>query len=288
MKFKYLSLSICCLFFLSSCAKDTGRARSQNQDKVNPQVQDPLKGKSNSEILNMKYDSLAMTCVLSAEFNSENQVVASHVLGAESLETNSIELNLASNLSQASAIAQDKMTDPPPSPVTNNNEKTVFDLKAQLAADPTLKDEQLNAKMVLNDEERDTSLELRIKPVIFFESLNLKNGSSVYLMKHSPSLKMSYSFTLRRDDRNSTTIPGNFNEALYEGIPFRQIITSETVAGKLKNFIVNCELKGTFKTGGVNYSDQWLKIDCSKPAEAGRENLHQKNCQDGKPVPGLI
>jgi hypothetical protein len=251
---------------------------------VNPQVQDQLKGKSNSEILNLKYDTLAMTCILSAEYKSVDQHVASQETDVKSFGANSIEWNLASNLSQTNTIAQDKMTDPPPSPVTNNNEMTVFDLKAQLAADPNLVDEQLNAKMVLNEEERDTSLELRIKPVIFFESLNLKNGSSVYLMKHSPSLKMSYSFTLRRDDRNSTTIPGNFNEPLYEGIPFRQIITSETVAGKIKNFIINCELKGTYKTGEVNYADQWLKIDCSKPAEAGRENLYQKNCQDGKPI----
>ena len=262
-KFYNLAVSSCICVFVSSCAYEPDRNRPARDGIANPQVKDVLKGKTNAEIINLKYDSLAMTCSLISEFETADEM-------------------------SEFKMSEPPQSNPPSSPVTNDREKTVFDVKAQLAVDPTLKEEQKNAKMELDEGNRKLSAALRIKPVMFIESLNMKHDSSVYIMKHSPALTLAYSFTVAIDDRNSTTFEGLFKDPVHEGVPFKNLITTETLDGKKRSYFVICDFKGGIKKDNGNFADQWLRIDCSKPAEPGRENLHQKNCHGGKPIPDTI
>jgi hypothetical protein len=139
------------LVFVSSCAyeRDSGL---RPDPKPKPQVNDVLKDKANHEILDYKYQSLALSCEIVSEVAAQDEAESSMSLAAEEAET----------------------TPPAAEPVVNEGAKTKFDLVAQMSVDSKLEKEQTNAKMEVVEDARKLTLKLKIKPVLFIQSLNLK------------------------------------------------------------------------------------------------------------------
>jgi hypothetical protein len=252
------------LVFVSSCAyeRDSGL---RPDPKPKPQVNDVLKDKANHEILDYKYQSLALSCEIVSEVAAQDEAESSMSLAAEEAET----------------------TPPAAEPVVNEGAKTKFDLVAQMSVDPKLEKEQTNAKMEVLEEALKLTLKLKIKPVLFIQSLNLKVESTVYIMKYTPTFKLAYTYMTSSANRESS-VEGQFEALVYEGVPFKGKISTETVNGKPTNFYAKCDLKGQMKSDKDDLATHWLRIDCSKPAEQGKEALHAANCRAGMPVPDDI
>ena len=259
---------IIALAFISSCAyeRDTGLRKDP---RPGTQVKDVLVGKNNFEILDYKYQNLALNCEIVSEVAEPE--------GDES----------SMRLLPDVVVENPTPTPPAGEPVTNTGARTKFDLIAQLSIDPRLEKEQTNAIMELQEDSRKISLRLKIKPVIFIKSLNLKVESTVYIMKHTPTLKLAYTYTASTQNRASS-VEGQFEADVNEGVPFKGRFNSETVDGKTTNYFAKCDLKGQIKSDKDDLATQWMRIDCSKPAEQGKEALHAANCRAGMPVPDNI
>ena len=256
------------LAFISSCAyeRDSGLRKDP---RPKPQVNDVLVGKANYEILDYKYANLDLNCEMISE-------VAEPESGESSIRP------------LPEVVAETPAPKPPAiEPVTNNGPKTKFDLLAQMSIDPKLEQEQTNAKMELVEDSRKLTLKLKIKPVLFIQSLNLKVESTVYIMKHTPTLKLAYSYVTETQSRQSS-VEGQFEAPVNEGVPFKALFSSETVDGKTTNYFAKCDLKAQIKSDKDDLATQWMRIDCSKPAEQGKEALHAANCRAGMPVPDDI
>lgn len=256
------------LAFISSCAYERDPGLRQDP-RPKPQVNDVLVGKANYEILDYKYQNLALNCE-----------IVSEVVVPEDTE---------SSIHTLPEVAVETPTPNPPAgePVVNNGAKTKFDLLAQMSIDPKLEKEQTNAKMEVEEDARKLSLKLKIKPVLFIQSLNLKIDSTVYIMKHTPTLKLAYTYTTSTQNRDSS-VEGQFEAPVNEGVPYKALFSTETVDGKGTNYFVKCDFKGQIKSDKDDLVTQWLRIDCSKPAEKGKEALHAANCRAGMPIPDDI
>lgn len=256
------------LAFISSCAYERDPGLRQDP-KAKPQVNDVLKDKANHEILNYKYQNLALNCEIVSEVASPND--------AESSMRTLPEV----------AVEEPAPNPPAANPVVNEGTKTKFDLVAQMSVDPKLEKEQTNAKMEVVEDTRKLTLKLKIKPVLFIQSLNLKVESTVYIMKYTPTLKLAYTYVTSSPNRDSS-VEGQFEAPVNEGVPFKGLFSTETVDGKTTNYYAKCDLKGLMKSDKDDLSTHWLRIDCSKPAEQGKEALHAANCRAGMPVPDDI
>jgi hypothetical protein len=256
------------LAFISSCAYERDPGLRQDP-RPKPQVNDVLVGKANYEILDYKYQNLALNCEIVSEVVNPNDTESS-----------------MSTLPEAT-VETPAPNPPATEPVVNNGNKTKFDLLAQMSVDPKLEKEQTNAKMEVDEETRKLTLKLKIKPVLFIQSLNLKVESTVYIMKHTPTLKLAYTYTTSSQNRD-TSVEGQFEAPVNEGVPFKGLFSTETLDGKTTQYYAKCDLKGQVKSDKDDLATQWLRIDCSKPAEQGKEALHAANCRAGMPIPDNI
>lgn len=252
-----LTLSVA--VFLTSCAYENDPGlQPKPKPSPKPAVNDVLKGKSSAEVLNLKYKNLKASCELTF---------------------------VTVPAAQVTAASEDAGVVPPTAPVTNDKNKTTYDLKAQLAVDPKL-EKNVEALMVEAQGSTELSLKLDIKPVLFIEGLNLKKDKLVYVMKYTPSLTFEYTYSEQNaDGRSSVKGTGSLNE----NIPSEQILKSVENADKsVVNHVLKCELKSEVNVDNKDVADQWLKIDCAAKPEPGKEAEHAAHCKPAGEAPEAV
>ena len=250
-----LTLSIAAL--LTSCAYENDPGlQPKPKPSPKPAVNDVLKGKSSAEVLNLKYKNLKASCELTLV---------------------TVPPTPAQDVVDTLPAPQDSSVTPPAAPITNDKNKTAYDLKAQLAVDPRL-EKSVEAVMVEAQGATELTLKLNVKPVLFIEGLNLKKDKLVYVMKYTPALTFEYTYTEQNTDtRSSVKGTGSLNENIIS----EQVLKSVENADKsIVNHVLKCELKSEVNTDNKDVEGQWLKIDCGSKPEPGKEAEHAAHCKE--------
>lgn len=229
------------LFVFSSCNKS---GSSNSSDKIRPdqkpQVIDVLKGKSKSQVLDIKYKELKAVCSLKSEKAVRGEAVFFH--------ENNIEL----------------MAPPadPVNPISNPTASSViYDLKLQQVADSQLSNE-VKAKLSTSIEDKTLKLGMTFKPVQFLESVDLSINQRRYIMKHSPS--MSYAVTYELDNEGSL-IQGNTEATIYEKIEGQKNTFLKMKIGiNIYYFSLECNLERAINNSdpdlAAEFESQWTAI----------------------------
>lgn len=254
MKFSFIILSIAAL--LSSCAyeNDPGLKPKTGGDNAKSEVKDSLKGKTATEVLNLKYTSAAADCKLEMK-------------------------EVKPQSAEATAAAVNPPA--PTAPVTNPTEnEMLFDLKLQSAADPELK-KTVAGKLTNTTEGRVVTVALTMKPQVGDKTV--KSDSQVFFLKHAPVVAYDYSFTVE-DSKGAITINGTGE--MYEKVPLAKTVGQSKVTGadgKETKFdhVLTCTINSEIKADSADkeeFAAQFDSIDCAKPPVKGKETLYKDNC----------
>lgn len=241
---KVKSYVLACALVLVSCSKEKdSNFQSRIKFDAKPQVKDLLKGKSNSEVLKMKYKELALNCSLLTEKITRGQ----QTFDSESAST----------------------TPPPPAdPVTNPKENSiVYNLKLQQLVDRELTKE-VTGKLTTAKDGQVLNVEMTFRPVSFQEALNVDINNKKYLMKHSPIIGYLLKYSLIHTD--TSTIVGKVQGRIFEKIEGQKsdIIAIE-IGNDKYNFVLDCGLQRTINpenaSQAAEFENQWTEVDCHAP-----------------------
>lgn len=227
-----------------SCSKEKdSNFQSRIKFDAKPQVKDVLKGKSNSEVLKMKYKELALNCILITEKITRGQMLFDS--------------------------ASSSTTPPPPADaVTNPKENSIiYDLKLQQLVDRELTKE-VTGKLTTAKDGQILNLNMTLRPVSFQEALNVEVNKKKYLMKHSPVISYSLQYSLIHTD--TSTIVGKAHGRIFEKIEGQksEIIAIE-IGNDKYNFVLDCGLQRTINpenaAQAIEFENQWTEVDCHAP-----------------------
>lgn len=230
----------------SSCAKDdTLSLQTKSKDDSKPQVMDVLSGKSNAEVLKMKYKELKATCTLNAIKTTKGQ------------------------LSRYSS----GITPTPPSdsenPISNPSENTLtYDLKLQQLTDQELA-KDVKTTLSITKDGYTLNVDITFKPVVFQDSVNLNANKKRYIMKHTPIL--SYQADHQLLHANDATIVGTTTGRIYEKIEGQKNVI-------IKNsFDLECNLARIINSENVEnaaeFENQWTALDCNAPKNTTEKTI---------------
>lgn len=242
MKLKYCVLFSALVFVSCSKEKDS-KFQSRIKFDAKPQVQDVLKGKSNSEVLKMKYKDLALNCSLLTEKITRGQLLLD--------------------------IASTSTTPPAPAdPVTYPKENSVtYDLKLQQLVDRELTKE-VTGKLTTSKDGQVLNVEMIFRPVSFQQALNVDINGKKYLMKHSPVIAYMLNYSLIHTD--TSTIVGKAQGRVFEKIDGQKTDVIAIEIGNDKyNFVLDCGIQRTINpenaAQAAEFENQWTEVDCHAP-----------------------
>ena len=241
---KVKSFILTCALVLVSCSKEKdNNFQSRIKFDAKPQVKDVLQGKSNSEVLKMKYKDLAVNCHLVTEKITRGQ----QPFDTESTST----------------------TPPPPAdPVTNPKENSVvYDLKLQQLVDRELT-KVVTGKLTTAKDGQVLNVEMTFRPVSFQEALNVDVNKKKYLMKHSPVISYLLQYSLLHSD--TSTIVGKAQGRVFEKIDGQKTdIVAIEIGNDKYNFVLDCRLQRTINpeipAQAIEFENQWAEVDCHAP-----------------------
>ncbi|MGZ3690832.1 MAG: hypothetical protein ACXVAX_04985 [Pseudobdellovibrio sp.] len=252
-------LSIAALF--TSCAYENDTPLQLKANKANEAVADALKGKAAPDILKVKYVNLKATCTLARVVKTDDQSAAQQA-----------DDNSAPPAPPAPPAAAAK-------PVDNQGATTIIDFKAQAVQDPALSKVIDTAALEVADQTTKSDLKLVINPLSFKDTLTLNVDSLVYVMKHSPEL--SGSFTYSYNNGTSTLSNRGSIAAIDEQVPFKLVVLEETVGTTTYDHVLSCDLKGDVDPKNDAVKGQWIKVDCSGavPTDADALKIYKSSCK---------
>ena len=251
------------LALVSSCAYEPDPGLTPKDAKAGQLDNDPLKGKTASDILKIKYSSLKAECTLTRVEKMDDPadpVVPEEIQTVEGVT-------------------------PPVAPVLNEGPKTTIDFKLVAAADDTLSKPIEDAQLILGDMNSGEGgiLKLVINPVSFKDNLTLKMGTKVYVMKHSPELSGKFNYAYN----NGTTIGYNEGEftALQEKVEFNKLVYKEEVVASKKTFehMLSCMMSSEVDPKNETVKNQWISVDCTvkpEPAQVEETKVYEANCKE--------
>lgn len=241
---KVKSYILTCALVLVSCSKEKNtNFQSRIKFDAKPQVKDILTGKSNSEVLKMKYSQLALNCSLLTEKITRGQ----------------LQFDTAST----------PTTPPPPADsVTNPKENSIiYDLVLQQLVDRELSKE-VTGKMTTSKDGQVLNVDITFRPVSFQEALNVDINNKKYLMKHSPVIAYLLQYSLIHTD--TSTIAGKVQGRIFEKIEGQKSeIVAIEIGNDKYNFVLDCGLQRTINpenaTHAAEFENQWTEVDCLAP-----------------------
>ena len=239
----FAAILTCALVSVSCSKEKDSNFQSRIKFDAKPQVKDVLKGKSNSEVMKMKYKELALNCTLITEKITRGQLLFD--------------------------TASSSTTPPPPADaVTNPRENSiVYDLKLQQMIDRELTKE-VTGKLTTAKDGQVLNVDMTIRPVSFQEALNVDVNKKKYLMKHSPIISYMLHYSLIHTD--TSTIVGKAQGRIFEKIDGQKsdIIAIE-IGNDKYNFVLNCGLQRTINpenaAQAAEFENQWTEVDCHAP-----------------------
>lgn len=228
---------------VTSCAYENDPGLQRKTANPKQADSDILADKTAAQKLEMKYKTLKAECALSS----------------------------SPVLVPASLLVSDAADIRPPvlrNPVVNEGKKTTIDFLAQLAVDAKLEKEITGATMVEEIKSEDgtlvskATLTLVVKPLTFEKNINLKVGSVVWVMKHSPKLEVVATIDVAGANSGNDVDTVTFNEQ----IPTKfKLLTTGSGSSALYHEI-ECNLKGEVVPEKEDLKDQWITVDCAQPA----------------------
>lgn len=234
--------------FVSACNKkdDSGNLKAKLQTK--PSVIDVLSGKSNTQVLDIKYKELKADCNLAAVKSTNGQLQESAAITPPPDQP-----PISGN-------------PPPVIPVVNPTpDSVVYDIKAQSEIDKELKEfAQTSLTTVIDDQT--LKLDVSISPVTFEEYMTLDINQKKYLLKYTPVLSYMYHYQLTRGDM----ITGeNGTGRIYEKIESGKKVVSTKIGDDTYDFVIKCTLNREINNENPNlafeFESQWVNIDCNAP-----------------------
>lgn len=237
------------LGFVSAC---NNKADSGDNLKAKPQTKptviDVLSGKSNVQVLEIKYKELKANCNLAAVKSTKGQ------------------------FQESAAVTpppnQPPITDNPPvvTPVINPTPDSVsYDIKAQAEVDKQL-EEFVQTSLTTAIDDQKLKLDISISPVSFEEYMTLDINQKKYLLKYTPVLSYMYNYQLTRGDMISGE---NGTGRIYEEIESRKKVITTKIGEDSYDFILTCKLNREINNENPNlafeFESQWANIDCNAP-----------------------
>lgn len=237
---------------MSSCMKQ-GESGLQLKAKFDskPQIVDVLKGKTNSEVLSIKYTEVSANCQMSVRKES-------HITVAESL-------------ARVTAVVESTSPTPEPpvgpQPIFNSSESDfVYNIVAQAKVDPTLAQEVSTtlkiSKNVQNDQ--NVTAEIKIAPAVFADLVNLDLGGSKYIMKHTPVLSYTYNYDIVQGEMK---MKGSGVGAINEKVRTEKSFATYTNGNFSYNLVLSCELQTALNTSvpenQKEFESQWSCVGCA-------------------------
>lgn len=243
MSFNFAAVLTCALVLVSCSKEKDSNFQSRIKFDAKPQVKDVLKGKSNSEVLKMKYKDLVLNCNLITEKITRGQLLFD--------------------------TASDSTTPPAPAdPVTNPKENSItYDLKLQQLVDRELSKE-VTGKLTTAKDGQVLNVGMTFRPLSFQEALNVDVNKKKYLMKHSPVIAYMLHYSLLHTD--TSTIVGKAQGRIFEKIDGQktEIIAIE-IGNDKYNFVLDCGLQRTINqenpAQAAEFENQWTEVDCHAP-----------------------
>ena len=250
MKSLLTILSVAAL--LTSCAYENDPGLQPKNDQAKNQVKDSLKDKTVAEVLTLKYSAAVAKCKLEMK-------------------------------EAAAAVVAEATAEAPPAnePVQNPKEdELLFDLKAQVVADPDLK-KPVAAKLMNTRDGQVTTVELTLKPEA--ADLTLPMGKVFYFMKHSPQVSYEYMFSVT-NGKNSVKVPGTgkINEKVETSKVVGQSELTVDEVTKKYDHVLTCSVETTVLKDSPNvaeFESQFESVDCAQPVKKGQEELYKANCK---------
>lgn len=254
---------------VSSCAYENDPGLAPKPDpNAKPAVNDPYAKMAPPELLTAKYKALTADCSIESTLADASGDVA------------------------AETEAETPPTAPPPEepPVANQGPRTVINWVAQQKVDAELKQE-VPAQMVLEIPAADQSVEstvtvsLASKPVTFIPDETKKIGTAVYVLKHSPKMTASVTFTM--SGKNAVELDPSDIE-ISEKIKLTKVLARTGDGREKRVHTLSCMLQGEV-TDKPEAQGQWLMVDCAAAAPGDDKPEEKKvfaaHCPKDTPPP---
>ncbi len=257
---------------VSSCAYENDPGLAPKADpNAKPAVNDPYANLNAPALLQAKYKTLTADC--------------------------SIESKLAEASDDAAAETEATTPAPappstPPKPVDEQGARTIINWVDQQKVDAELKAE-VPTQMVLEIKAADqqtvestVTVKLASKPVAFVPDETKKIGTAVYVLKHSPKMSASVTFTMA--GKNAVELDPTDVE-IAEGIKLTKVLARTGADREKLVHTLACDLKGEV-TDKPEAQGQWLMVDCSKAAadydsKPAEKAIYATNCKKEESAP---
>lgn len=232
---------------LFSCSNSSRGLQARAKPESKPEIVDVLEGRSNADVLKIKYGApsglLRLTCTLDSQ---------------KTIKTTS------SVFGPMSSGVTPEPPGMPHEPVMQNpsEDKVIFNLNSQLEEDPDLKK---SYQTILRSRYagRDIKLELNFLPVTFEEQINLQVDSSRYVMKHTPVVSYRYRYEI---NWQGSADRGLGEGKVYEKIDALHVIGVSPVDQDQYAHRLKCQLESRLNTDNAanrsEFATQWTCIGC--------------------------
>lgn len=256
---------------VSSCAYENDPGLAPKLDpNAKPAVNDPYAKMKTPELLVAKYSALTAECA--------------------------IESNLAEVEGDVTAETEAPAPTPappstPPKPVDEQGAKTVLNIIDQQKVDAELTQDMTTSMIAeikpADDQpaESTVTVKLAVKPVKFVPDETKKIGTAVYVLKHSPKLMASATFTMA--GKNAVELDPTDIE-ISENIKLEKVLARTGADREKRVHKLTCLLKGQV-TDKPEAQGQWLMVDCAAAAPGDdkpeEKKVYAAHCPKDTPPP---